>query len=103
MTKPLGEAGAGFWGDYNCDLPNRTFTAMVLSISCDQYHHLHHYHQNPDTQVEQIAKTEEGKIDYLIYTGDAPAHDVWLQVILIIAIIIIKVNMINAQQNQCST
>jgi len=42
-----GEAGAGFWGDYNCDLPSRTFTAMV----------------------EQIAKTEAGNIDYIIYTG----------------------------------
>ena len=34
-------------------------------------------------KVEQIAKTEQGNIDYLIYTGDAPAHDVWLQVIII--------------------
>ena len=25
-----GVDGAGYWGDYNCDLPNRTFTAMVL-------------------------------------------------------------------------
>jgi len=50
-----GETAAGFWGDYNCDLPSRTFTAMV----------------------EQIAN--QGDIDYLIYTGDAPAHDVWLQ------------------------
>merc|ERR1712223_301020 len=51
------QAGAGFWGDYNCDLPSRTFTAMV----------------------EQIANTEQGNLDYIIYTGDAPAHDVWLQ------------------------
>ena len=35
----------------------------------------------PHHQVEQIASTEQGNLDYIIYTGDAPAHDVWLQVV----------------------
>ena len=51
-----GEAAAGYWGDYNCDLPRRTFVAMM----------------------EHVAETH-ADIDYVIYTGDAPAHDVWLQ------------------------
>ena len=51
-----GERAAGPWGDYGCDLPRRTFTAMM----------------------EHVAATHQD-LDYVIYTGDAPAHDVWLQ------------------------
>ena len=30
MVTSTDQASAGFWGDYNCDLPSRTFTAMVI-------------------------------------------------------------------------
>ena len=57
-------------------------------------------------KVEQI--TKQGDIDYLIYTGDAPAHDVWLQVIIIaitdiimiiIMMILIILLLINKKQH----
>ena len=51
-----GEAGAGFWGDYNCDLPVNTFQEIVRHIAA--------------THTD---------LDYIIYTGDSPAHDIWLQ------------------------
>ena len=51
-----GEDAAGFWGDYSCDLPSYTFEDMVK--------HLAEAHTD---------------LDYVIYTGDSPAHDVWLQ------------------------
>ena len=34
MVTSTDQASAGFWGDYNCDLPSRTFTAMVSSTLC---------------------------------------------------------------------
>jgi len=55
----LAEAGqdsAGYWGDYSCDLPGNTFQDMVRHVA--------------------EAHTD---LDYVIYTGDSPAHDVWLQ------------------------
>nr|CAB3266407.1 sphingomyelin phosphodiesterase-like [Phallusia mammillata] len=46
---------AGQWGDYRyCDLPWWTFTDMMKNI-------------------------QTRKIDYVIWTGDIPAHDVWSQ------------------------
>merc|ERR1719285_46947 len=51
-----GEPAAGYWGDYKCDLPQPTFRALMEHI---------------------VASHED--LDYVIYTGDAPAHDVWLQ------------------------
>ena len=51
-----GEEGAGPWGEYQCDVPLRTAQAMM----------------------EDIARTHPA-LDYIIYTGDSPAHDVWKQ------------------------
>ncbi|KAG0720016.1 Sphingomyelin phosphodiesterase [Chionoecetes opilio] len=48
---------AGFWGDYRkCDTPSRTIHSMLQHIA--QLH--------PD-------------IDYIIWTGDLPPHDIWNQ------------------------
>lgn len=50
-------SGAGYWGDYrDCDVPLRTLESMLKYIS------IHHK-----------------DIDYVIWTGDIPAHDVWDQ------------------------
>jgi len=49
------DAAAGFWGDYQCDIPLRTLEAMLSQVS------------------------ESLELDYIIYTGDSPAHDVWIQ------------------------
>lgn len=46
---------AGYWGDYTCDIPLRTLEMMLGDVV--------------DTQ----------DLDYIIYTGDSPAHDVWIQ------------------------
>jgi len=51
-----GEPSARYWGDYHCDLPIHTFENMM--------EHIAHTHSD---------------IDYVIFTGDSPAHDVWLQ------------------------
>ncbi|KAF5302830.1 hypothetical protein FQA39_LY02010 [Lamprigera yunnana] len=56
-TKPLGVIyPAGRWGAYNCDLPERTIDNALGHIAS----------QHPD-------------IDYIIWTGDSPPHDSWLQ------------------------
>jgi len=47
---------AGLWGDYNCDLPQRTYESMLSFIA--------------DNLPE---------IDYAIFTGDMPPHDIWLE------------------------
>lgn len=53
---PLDEQ-SGYWGDYrDCDVPLRTLEGMLKHISL--------YHKD---------------IDYVIWTGDVPAHDVWNQ------------------------
>ena len=51
-----GELAAGYWGEYQCDVPIQTVQAMM----------------------EDIARTHQD-LDYIIYTGDSPAHDVWKQ------------------------
>lgn len=49
------------WGDYrNCDLPWWTFDDLLKKLSSS-------------------TKTDLGAIDYIIFTGDLPAHDVWNQ------------------------
>ncbi|RWS30121.1 Sphingomyelin phosphodiesterase-like protein [Leptotrombidium deliense] len=51
------EKRSGYWGDYrNCDIPLRTFDQMLKHISL--------YHKD---------------IDYVIWTGDIPPHDIWNQ------------------------
>merc|ERR1711892_234988 len=50
------QIASGVWGDYSCDLPSYTFEDMVKHVA--------------------EAHTD---LDYVIYTGDSPAHDVWLQ------------------------
>ena len=51
------ENQSGFWGDYrDCDIPLRTFDSMLKHIALK--------HQD---------------IDYVIWTGDIPPHDVWNQ------------------------
>lgn len=49
---------AGFWGDHrgDCDIPMRTYESMLKFIA-----------------------THHKDIDYVIWTGDIPAHDVWNQ------------------------
>nr|API81380.1 venom toxin [Hemiscorpius lepturus] len=50
------EDRAGRWGDYrNCDTPLRTLEHMLKHIS------------------------QNHKIDYVLWTGDIPAHDIWNQ------------------------
>ncbi|XP_054719255.1 sphingomyelin phosphodiesterase-like [Uloborus diversus] len=53
--KPAGpRTTAGYWGDYrNCDLPLRTLENMLS--------HINRTH----------------KVDYVIWTGDIPPHDIW--------------------------
>jgi len=46
---------AAYWGDYQCDVPVHTFTQML----------------------EHIRTTHQ--LDYIMISGDFPAHDVWLQ------------------------
>ncbi|XP_043197858.1 sphingomyelin phosphodiesterase-like isoform X2 [Amphibalanus amphitrite] len=51
-------AAAGFWGDYRrCDTPLRTIENML----------------------QQIADVHGPTLDYIIWTGDLPPHDVWNQ------------------------
>ena len=47
---------AGYWGDHSCDLPPWTLDATLRHIKLS-----HH------------------QLDYIILTGDLPAHDVWRQ------------------------
>jgi len=49
---------AGTWGDYrSCDIPQWTL----------------------ENTLAHINQTQLGEIDYIIWTGDIPAHDVWKQ------------------------
>jgi len=50
----LGKGNAGYWGDYNCDIPIRTFELGVKQMS-------------------------ELNLDFVMWTGDVPPHDVWNQ------------------------
>ena len=50
------EAGAGYWGEYSCDTPPWTFRHILEHI-----------------------REEHSELDYIMLTGDFPAHDVWLQ------------------------
>ena len=53
----LPEDAAQYWGDYRCDLPHWTFKHILEHI-----------------------KSEHGDdFEYIMVTGDYPAHDVWLQ------------------------
>ncbi|KFM77578.1 Sphingomyelin phosphodiesterase, partial [Stegodyphus mimosarum] len=53
-TPAVPSDAAGYWGDYrNCDIPLRTLENMLNHIN----------------------KTH--KIDYVIWTGDIPPHDIW--------------------------
>ncbi|RWS11022.1 sphingomyelin phosphodiesterase-like protein, partial [Dinothrombium tinctorium] len=48
---------SGYWGDYrNCDVPLRTFEQMLKHITT--------FHKD---------------IDYILWTGDIPPHDIWKQ------------------------
>lgn len=49
-----GSGNAGTWGDYNCDLPIKTFEAALMQLQT----------LNPD---------------FVIITGDMPPHDIWNQ------------------------
>jgi len=54
---PRPHLGAGLWGDYRkCDTPKKTMESMFKHIA--------------DTHKD---------IDYILWTGDIPAHDVWNQ------------------------
>ena len=50
------EEAAGYWGSYQCDVPLYTVEAMM----------------------DDIAQTQP-QLDYILYTGDSPAHDIWIQ------------------------
>ena len=54
---PDAESAAQYWGDYRCDLPHWTFKHIL----------------------EHIRDTHGEEFEYIIITGDYPAHDVWLQ------------------------
>jgi len=54
---PTPESAAGYWGSYLCDLPTWTFRHMLEHIR--------------DTHIDEL--------DYIMISGDYPAHDVWLQ------------------------
>jgi len=57
MDTPTPNAAAGKWGDYRkCDTPKRTV----------------------DHMLSHIAETHKD-IDYILWTGDLPPHDVWNQ------------------------
>lgn len=57
MKKITNDRRAGFWGDYrDCDLPLRTLEETLKFIN----------------------KTHRD-IDYVIWTGDIPPHDIWDQ------------------------
>ena len=50
------DPGAEYWGEYTCDLPPWTLDATLKHIAASQ-----------------------PQLDYVLLTGDLPAHDVWLQ------------------------
>ena len=57
MAESPGDDAAEYWGNYRCDLPHWTFKHVLEHI-----------------------KSEHGDdIEYIMLTGDYPAHDVWLQ------------------------
>ncbi|KAI1300253.1 Sphingomyelin phosphodiesterase [Halotydeus destructor] len=57
LREAPGHELSGYWGDYrDCDIPLRTLDAMLAHIGA------HH-----------------GDLDYVMWTGDVPAHDVWNQ------------------------
>ena len=51
---PTDALKAGYWGSYQCDLPERTFHSMLTNIK----------QKNPDM---------------LFWTGDNSPHDIWQQ------------------------
>ncbi|KAL6076104.1 Sphingomyelin phosphodiesterase [Balamuthia mandrillaris] len=50
-----GEGTAREWGEYNCDIPESLFTQMLATI-------------NSSMSLE---------LDFIIWTGDNPPHDIW--------------------------
>ena len=54
---PNPESAAGYWGSYLCDMPHWTFKNML----------------------EHIREAHIDELDYIMISGDYPAHDVWLQ------------------------
>ena len=54
---PDAESAAQYWGDYRCDLPHWTFKHIL----------------------EHIKDTHGDDFEYIISTGDYPAHDIWIQ------------------------
>ena len=54
---PTPESGAGYWGAYSCDTPPWTFRHVL----------------------EHVREEHGDELDYIMITGDYPAHDVWLQ------------------------
>ena len=54
---PTPESAAGYWGSYSCDVPTWTFKHIL----------------------EHIRDAHSEELDYIMLTGDFPAHDVWLQ------------------------
>lgn len=54
--------GAGRWGDYRqCDLPRWTLEHMLKTVAI------------------RYNNASEKRIDYVFWTGDIPAHDIWAQ------------------------
>lgn len=51
-----GSEGAGYWGDYQCDMPHRTLKKMFEWIADNQ---------------------DELKTDFITWVGDNSAHNVW--------------------------
>ena len=51
-----GKTAAGYWGDYNCDVPNRTIANLF----------------------ENLGKMQD-QFDWIYWTGDLTAHNIWNQ------------------------
>lgn len=74
--------GAGRWGDYRkCDTPKRTIDHMFQHISST-----HTVSQPPLLQLENsrlfrflLVLLFFKDIDYILWTGDLPPHDIWNQ------------------------
>ena len=78
-----GSTAAGFWGDYNCDVPFHTLEnlfqylytirdeVMLIVYSIDRVD------QQLSCDHEMFIKFLSQQFDFVYLTGDLPAHNVW--------------------------
>ena len=68
---------AGDWGAYKCDLTRWTADDMLKHIAeahSDEVSLLFHWQNSIADDTELLQNFE-----YIMLTGDSPAHDIWLQ------------------------